>query len=41
MHVSEYKAIIEDLRKEIDNLRTQVHTKQPDRSTHDILNSEM
>lgn len=42
MHVSEYKAIIDDLRKEIDNLRSQV-TQEPtyERTSNDIVNSEM
>jgi len=39
MHVSEYKAIIEDLRKEIDNLRGQV-TSGTD-NTNNYINSEI
>lgn len=44
MHVSEYKLIIEDLRKEIDNLRGQVtttDTNQGIKSEKDTVNSEM
>lgn len=43
MHVSEYKAIIDDLRKEIENLRVQVNQKDEDknRTQGDIANSEM
>lgn len=45
MHVSEYKAIIDDLRKEIDNLRSQVGTTPEEPSVPktalETQNSEM